>query len=230
MRRQLEPELMDTPEQAAAYAGADFRDSNRLFIRLLEQHWPERGRARREGCAAIDLGCGPGDILVRFLRAWPHARCLGVDGSAAMLEEARRVLSAADAVADRATLAHSVIPDPNLGASCFDLILSNSLLHHLHHPEVLWDSIKQLARPGAFVLVMDLLRPPEPSWVEALVKTYAAGEPKVLCDDFRHSLRAAFEPAEVQAQLKAAELDAMLEVRVVSDRHLAVWGTLPECV
>lgn len=228
MQRRPEPELMDTPEQAEAYARADFRNSNDLFMRLLDQHWPERGMARREGCKAIDLGCGPADIVLRFLRAWPKAECTAVDGAAAMLAEAQRLLDAADELKTRARLVQATLPDPSLGQQCFNLILSNSLLHHLHQPEVLWDSLRQLGRPGAFVLVMDLMRPPEPSWVEALIQTYAAKEPEVLRADFRHSLRAAFEPAEVQAQLRAAGLADTLEVRVVSDRHLAVWGQLPE--
>ncbi|MBK1648067.1 class I SAM-dependent methyltransferase [Rhabdochromatium marinum] len=227
MQRRPEPELMDTAEQAIAYARADFRDSNNLFIRLLEQHWPDSGAAKRNGCTAIDLGCGPADIVLRFLRAWPQAHCTAVDGSAAMLAEAQHLLDATPELQPRAQLVQATLPDPSLGQQCFDLILSNSLLHHLHQPEGLWHSVRQLGRPGAFVLIMDLLRPPEPSWVEALVKTYAAGEPEVLCNDFRHSLRAAFEPAEVQAQLRAAELDGALDVHVVSDRHLAVWGQLP---
>lgn len=227
MQRIPEPELMDTAVQASAYARADFRDSNSLFIRLLEQHWPERGLARREGCKAIDLGCGPADIVLRFLRAWPKAECTAVDGAAAMLAEAQQMLDGAADIKPRAKLVQATLPDPTLGQHAFDLILSNSLLHHLHQPEVLWGSLKRLGRPGAFVLIMDLMRPPEPSWVEALIQTYAANEPEVLRTDFRHSLRAAFEPGEVQAQLQAAGLAGALEVRVVSDRHLAVWGHLP---
>jgi len=218
---------MDTVEQARAYAQADFRESNDLFMRLLERHWPECGLARRDGCQAIDLGCGPADIVVRFLRAWPKAECTAVDGAAAMLAEAQRLLDDTPDLRPRARLVRTSIPDPSLGQGVFDLILSNSLLHHLHRPEGLWESIRQIGRPGAFVLVMDLMRPPEPSWVEALVQTYVAKEPEVLRADFRHSLRAAFEPAEVQAQLRAAGLGEALEVRVVSDRHLAVWGHLP---
>ena len=36
MERVLEPELMDDPAQALAYAQADFDDSNSLFIELFE--------------------------------------------------------------------------------------------------------------------------------------------------------------------------------------------------
>jgi hypothetical protein len=85
--------------------------------------------------------------------------------------------------------------------------------------------VRQAARPGALVLVMDLMRPASAGWAEALVVTYADDAPEVLRTDFRNSLFAAFEPQEVVAQLAEAGL-ASLEVAVVSDRHLAVCGRL----
>jgi hypothetical protein len=91
---------------------------------------------------------------------------------------------------------------------------------------VLWETVRSVAKPGALVLIMDLMRPASAGWVAALVESYARDEAEVLKQDFRNSLFAAFEPAEVSEQLKAAGLDDQLEVRVVSDRHLAVWGRL----
>jgi hypothetical protein len=69
----LEPELMDTEEQALAYAQADFTESNTLFMRLLDEQRP----ANWIGARALDLGCGPADIVIRFLRRYPKAelRC-----------------------------------------------------------------------------------------------------------------------------------------------------------
>lgn len=221
MNRRPEPELMDEAGQALAYAQADFSESNSLFIRLLEGQSP----GDLAGARALDLGCGPADIVIRFLKAWPAARCDAVDGSAAMLEHARAALAALPGVAARCRLIHDRLPSPALADGRYDLILSNSLLHHLHDPQVLWRTVREAARPGALVLVMDLMRPPSAGWAESLVATYAADAPEVLKRDFRASLFAAFEPREVTAQLAEAGL-AGLEVGVVSDRHLAVFGRL----
>jgi SAM-dependent methyltransferase len=223
MQRRLEPELMDEAEQALAYARADFTESNTLFVRLLGELAP----GDLAGTRAIDLGCGPADIPIRFLKAYPGARCDAVDGSQAMLDLARADLDALPGIAGRCRLICATLPAPELGRHGYDLILSNSLLHHLHRPEVLWQGIQDLGKPGAPVLIMDLMRPASAGWVEALVATYAAGEPEVLRRDFRNSLFAAFEPSEVQDQLADARLGDHLEVRVVSDRHLAVLGRLP---
>ena len=163
--------------------------------------------------------------MVDFLKTYPEARCEALDGSAAMLDQARARLAALPGIARRCQLRQDTLPSEHLPRSAYDLVLSNSLLHHLHDPGVLWRTLREAARPGALVLVMDLMRPPSAIWAESLVATYADGAPEVLRRDFRNSLFAAFEPQEVVAQLAAAGLPE-LEVGVVSDRHLAVMGRL----
>jgi trans-aconitate 2-methyltransferase len=38
----------------------------------------------------VDLGCGPGPLTLGLAQRWPHARIIGVDSSAEMLDQARR--------------------------------------------------------------------------------------------------------------------------------------------
>lgn len=223
MQRRPEPELMDTLEQATAYAAADFNNSNTLFMQLLDAQCPDLPRA----CRALDLGCGPADIVARLLRRWPQATCNALDGSQAMLAQAAALLGADPAIAGRWQLLCATLPSPRLATSAYDLVLSNSLLHHLHEPQVLWDTVRAVARPGAPVLIMDLKRPACPNCAAAMVNQYAGGESPVLQADFLNSLFAAFEPAEVEEQLRAAGLADHLAVSVVSDRHLAVAGRFP---
>jgi SAM-dependent methyltransferase len=118
------------------------------------------------------------------------------------------------------------LPGAQLPLARYDAVVSNSLLHHLHDPDVLWRSIREVGVPGAAVLVMDLFRPASPGIANEIVEAYAGGEPEVLKRDFFHSLCAAFEPGEVRAQLEAAGLGS-LEVEIASDRHLLVSGRLP---
>jgi len=221
MKRRPEPELMDEAEQALAYAQADFSEPNELFLRLLKELSPGDLAGKR----ALDLGCGPADIVLRFLKAFPRAECDALDGSAAMLHHARAALDALPGLARRCRLLHDVLPSTQLERGAYDLVISNSLLHHLHDPQVLWQTVRESAKPGAIVLVMDLMRPASAGWAEAIVATYAADGPDVLRKDFRNSLFAAFEPREVSEQLREAGLSG-LQVGVVSDRHLAVLGRI----
>lgn len=223
MKRRPEPELMDTRAQAKAYADADFTEPNELFLRLLIEQSPGPLKDAR----ALDLGCGPADIVFRFLRRFPEATCDALDGSRPMLDIAQADLDAEPELASRARLICDKLPSPRLESHAYDLLLSNSLLHHLHDPQVLWRSLPALGRPGALVLIMDLMRPASSTSAAALVERYADGASPVLRQDFYHSLFAAFEPAEVEDQLGEAGLKQSLSVQVVSDRHLAVLGRLP---
>ncbi len=223
MQRITEPELMDDAEQAAAYAAADFSAPNALFIESLLALQPDLNHL-----SVLDIGCGPGDICLALAAQFPDACICGIDGSVAMLDIARQKRD------DRNSglhgggpeFLHYVLPEHDLPAASVDVILSNSLLHHLHEPQVLWQSVIGLGRPGCRVCVMDLLRPDSIRQAREIVNRHAAGEHEVLKRDFYHSLLAAFRPAEVQDQLVAASL-SQLEVRVVSDRHLLVSGCLP---
>jgi SAM-dependent methyltransferase len=218
MQRTPEPELMDDEAQARAYAEADFHEPHDRFVTLLRQRlaW-----LADEG-TALDLGCGPGDVTLRFARAFPSWTVDGLDGSAAMLRLGRAAVEAAG-LGNRVSLLQAHLPAPAAPRASYDLVFSNSLLHHLREPMVLWQAVERWTAPGAGVFVMDLLRPPDRDEAERLQRLYAAGEPPVLQHDFFHSLLAAYRPDEVRAQLAAAGL-AHFDVEVVSDRHFIVSG------
>ena len=88
MKRLVEPELMDTEEGAQAYAAADFESAHAMYPRLFAEKFPRRAPRAR----VLDLGCGPCDVTMRFAKANPGYTIHAVDGSAAMLRQARRFL------------------------------------------------------------------------------------------------------------------------------------------
>ena len=154
MDRLPEPELMNDAEQAAAYAFADFEEPHSRFIELFRETFP----AEVAMGAVLDLGCGPGDITIRFVRAFPECVAHGVDGAAAMLAHGRSRLER-EGLGERVRLIEGYLPGASLPLSGYDAVISNSLLHHLHDPMVLWQTLKAYAKPGAPVFIMDLLRP-----------------------------------------------------------------------
>jgi ubiquinone/menaquinone biosynthesis C-methylase UbiE len=152
MDRILEPEIMDGEAEAAAYARADFSDSNQAYVANVVHSFPAHL------AQVVDLGCGPGDIAIRLNRAAPMTRITGVDGSRAMLAIARQALRAARLEASVSFL-EGRLPGVPLPAGSFDLVLCKDMLHHLADPQVLWSEVRKLGRPGAVVCVMDLCRP-----------------------------------------------------------------------
>jgi len=201
-------------EQVRAYADADFEAPHSHFMELLRARCddlPQTG-------LSLDLGCGSGDISRRFAATFPGWHIDGIDGSAAMLAAARAMTS------DDLPIRYIEVRLPVLPVGRYDMIFSNSLLHHLDDPAVLWSTIRDWANPGCRVFIMDLLRPDDRATAERFVKQYAADEPPVLQNDFLHSLLAAYEAEEISEQL--LRIDLPLCVEVVSDRHVIAWGNV----
>ncbi|WP_018871591.1 trans-aconitate 2-methyltransferase [Thioalkalivibrio sp. ALJ16] len=218
--RRPEPELMLEPAQARAYAEADFAAPHEGFVDAFAEAFPGPVTG-----PVLDLGCGPGDVSLRFAARYPACEVDGIDGAPAMLA-AGDALMAGHPAAPRVHLAEGFLPAARGPRAPYATIISNSLLHHLHEPAVLWQAIVRDGAPGAAVFVMDLRRPDSEQTVKALVAKYAAEDPDVLRRDFEHSLHAAFTPDEVRAQLSAAGLDGFT-VRITSDRHMIIFGHLP---
>ncbi|HQY56873.1 MAG: class I SAM-dependent methyltransferase [Nitrospira sp.] len=218
MKRVLEPELMDDAAQARAYAKADFAEENQGFVDRFREYFPDWA-----GGHIVDLGCGPADIPIRLLRSFPGARVTAVDASRPMLDLAAEAIAGAG-LADRITLRCERFQSLTLSEQA-DALLSNSLLHHVPNPLQFWFYLKQWAKPGACVLVMDLLRPDSPEAAQALVDQYAGDEDPILKRDFYNSLLAAFTEDEVAAQLAEMNLSRLL-IDVPDDRHWVVGGVL----
>jgi SAM-dependent methyltransferase len=221
MQRIPEPELMDEAEQARAYAEADFAEPNERFVGYFEREYPDL-----QAGSVLDLGCGPGDIVLRLASRRPGLVVHGIDGSTAMLRFASERLHESPELGGRVQFIEGLLPGALLPLDAYDAVVSNSLLHHMHEPLDFWRAVREAGAPGAAVLVMDLFRPESADAARAIVRNYAGAEPDILQKDFLASLCAAFEPREVRAQLDACGLDT-LDVRVVSDRHLLVAGRLP---
>ena len=215
MERVLESELMDDELQSIAYARADFSASNQFFVDGFINDFPQRLRT------AVDIGCGPGDVMIRLARALPDLHITAIDASAPMIALARGAVMT-EGASDRIELVQGYVPGVALQAHSFDAVLSKDLLHHVPDPSVLWKEVARLGRPGAVVYVMDLVRPPTREEAHRIVDRVAAHEDPILREDFYNSLCAAFTVDELREQVAAAGLD--LEVRQASDRHALISG------
>ncbi len=221
MERIPEPELMDSLDQAEAYARGDFEEPHSLFVEKFKEVFPDfNGKG-----IALDLGCGPADISIRMARAYPHLLIHGVDGADAMLKFGRQDIAAAG-LEKRVLLFKGYVPEISLPRKDYDVIFSNSLLHHLHQPQELWQTAHSHGKTSARIFVVDLLRPESKGEAESMVSTYTADEPGILKRDFYNSLLASFTLEEVEIQLAEAGLDNQMHVEQFSDRHFVVHGEM----
>ncbi|WP_017326663.1 trans-aconitate 2-methyltransferase [Synechococcus sp. PCC 7336] len=210
---------MDDWEQAHAYHKADFERSHGQRVELVRSFFPS---LRLTG-TVLDLGCGSGDVLFRFARAYPKASFLGVDGSQPMIDLARKEIETHPELNSHVDFLVTTLPSDAIPQQPYDLVMSHSLLHHLHNPVVLWDCIESLAVLGTKICVVDLKRPESAETARAIVDALAIGEPEILRRDFFNSLCAAFTAAEVEEQLQGTGISG-LSVREVGDMYLAIYG------
>jgi ubiquinone/menaquinone biosynthesis C-methylase UbiE len=217
MERTPEPELMDEQEQSAAYAAADWSESHGKIPRYFRERFPNFSAGR-----VIDLGCGTADVTVRFAKAFPKTAVLGVDGSEAMLAFGRTRVRE-EKLETRVRLENHYLPDPALQKRNFDAVICNSLLHHFADPVALWRTAALCAKPGAPVLMIDLLRPSDHDTAVRLVNENAKDAPAVLQRDFIASLHAAYTVDEVRQQLRDANV-TQFQIDQVDELHFVGWG------
>ena len=219
MERILEPELMEDMAQAKAYSEADFDTQHSKVIDLIDQVF---GAAEFSG-DILDLGCGPGDVTFRVARRYSKAKIIGIDGSQSMINLAKERQERELLVNNRVNFIQAMIPGFDIPKKSYDLIISTSFLHHLHQPDVLWQTIIDHSSPGTKVFVADLCRAESKSEARLTVNESAKNEPDILKEDFYNSLLAGFTPEEVKKQLIRTGLN---NLSVHIDDYIIIHGEM----
>ena len=70
---------------------------------------------------------------------------------------------------------------------------------------------------------MDLLRPDTVESAKGLLQRYAVDTSPVLQKDFFNSLLAAYSVEEIRQQIQKTDFH-YLDIEIVSDRHVLIWG------
>jgi 2-polyprenyl-3-methyl-5-hydroxy-6-metoxy-1,4-benzoquinol methylase len=107
----------------------------------------------RPGLDLLDVGCGPGTITVDLARRVAPGRVLGLDVSAAPLDEAR-ALAARSQV--EVTFAVGDVYGLEAGDDSFDVVHAHQVLQHLTDPVAALREMARVCRPGGLVAVRDV--------------------------------------------------------------------------
>jgi len=211
--RVLEPEVMAGAEEAGEYDEMDFSATDLLFAQRAAQLVNGAGRDIR---LLADLGSGNAKIPLAMCPLLPGStRICAVEMSAEMLKVAARnrardgvelQLVAADAK-------HVPFADHSVG-----MITSNSLIHHIPDPRAVFQEIARITRPGAPILIRDLIRPEDKAALEQLLQAHATSWSPLQRALFADSLHAALTVEEVQQMLAQCGL-ADVQVTQITDRH-----------
>jgi len=105
----------------------------------------------------LDIGTGPGRLLVSMRRVLPGTELVAVDISEAMVARARRTARALGGGpgirVERADAASLPFPD-----GCFDRVVSTGSLHHWRHPAACLAEVGRVLSEGGVALIYELVR------------------------------------------------------------------------
>lgn len=213
--RVLEPEVMDTAEEARDYDAMDHAEVNRAFVSDFLAVWNGQG-------TVLDVGTGTALIPIELCLRHAEVRIVGIDLAEEMLKLGRANVRRAG-LEERIRLERCDAKQLLYPSDTFGAVISNSIIHHIPRPEQTLAEMVRAVRPGGSIFVRDLFRPNDEATLRHLIKTYAGDANADQQQLFADSLRAALTVEEVREMIKAIHCDPE-GVRQTSDRHWT-WTT-----
>lgn len=218
MQRVLEPEVMDSLEEAIAYDAMDFTAVNTAFAQRAIELGPLEAKV-------LDAGTGTARIPVLLCQMRPGWQVIGIDLAENMLRIGSQHVAQAG-LQPQITLEcldTKQLPYPD---EQFDIVISNSLIHHLPDPLPFLLELKRVLKPNGAILLRDLIRPSDEATMNGLVESIGTDYDAHQTQLFRDSLHAAFTLDEVNQLIAQAGLEGV-KIYQSSDRHWTaerVWG------
>ena len=156
LKRVLEPEVMDTAEEARDYNSMDHAEVNQLFVADLLEFAEGHGIAELND--VLDLGTGTALIPIELCQRTENCRVLAIDMAVHMLELARYNVEAQGLI-ERITLSRVDAKQMGFEDGMFDTVMSNSIVHHIPEPIACLRELNRVTCSGGIVFVRDLARP-----------------------------------------------------------------------
>ncbi len=210
IERILEPEVMDSPEEARDYDAMDHSAVNRIFVADFLAVWNGRD-------PILDVGTGTALIPIEFCRQSSKGQIVASDLAEHMLAVGRENILR-NQMENRIRLDLVNCRTMPYADNTFAAVMSNSIVHHVPEPRLIFAEIVRVAAPGATIFVRDLLRPKDEHALARLVETYAGDANDHQRKMFADSLHAALTLEEVRELAQAFGFEAD-KVTQTSDRH-----------
>jgi ubiquinone/menaquinone biosynthesis C-methylase UbiE len=224
LERILEPEVMDSAAEAADYDAMDHSEVNRRFVDDLRATISNSEfSVQNSELDILDLGTGTALIPIELCQKIRSCRVMAADAAVSMLELARYNVEV-NSLTERIELAHVDAKRLPFNDAMFDVVISNSIIHHIPEPiDALREAVR-VVKPGGLLFFRDLLRPETDDHLKNLVATYTAGANDHQQRMFAESLHAALSLDEIRDLITSLEFTAE-GVEQTSDRHWT-WAAL----
>jgi ubiquinone/menaquinone biosynthesis C-methylase UbiE len=224
--RILEPEVMDSESEAVEYNTMDHSQVNRVFVDDLLVALGQRGPGSgTDPVRILDVGTGTALIPIELCRRPGRWHVTAADLAQAMLAVAAQNIAAAG-------LAKQITPQLldakklPFGDGHFEVVMTNSILHHIPDPRDCFAEMVRVVAPGGLLFVRDLLRPESKPELDWLVDLYASDASPSQREMFGASLHAALTLAEVRELIGPFDIPADC-AKQTTDRHWTVAWKAP---
>jgi ubiquinone/menaquinone biosynthesis C-methylase UbiE len=104
----------------------------------------------------LDIGTGPGWLLVHLHRLSPGLQGTGIDASPAMVARARKNIAAAG-LSGRIEVRDGKASQLPFAAGVFDAVVSTASMHHWKDPTAGLQEAYRVLKPGGYALMYDLV-------------------------------------------------------------------------
>jgi ubiquinone/menaquinone biosynthesis C-methylase UbiE len=126
---------------------------------IFQRHYRLAAKDIGNYCSAgslLDIGTGPGWLLMRIHNQLPDLRVTGLDVSSSMVAKARENIEKAglSGVIEMQEGRADALPfDDNT----FDVVVSTGSIHHWKQPEAGLNEVRRVLKPGGYALIYDIV-------------------------------------------------------------------------
>jgi len=203
LSRVLEPEVMDTAEEATDYDSMDHSEVNSRFCADLLAH-----RSSLSG-SVLDVGTGTALIPIELCKRVPGVDVVAIDLAEHMLDLGRRNVTRAG-LDDRIRLDKIDAKAMPYADGRFGATVSNSIVHHIPDPRAVITEMWRVTAKGGVLFVRDLSRPDDRNAVDRLVELYGGDPPADPSKKDSHERQKGLFRASLCAALTMSEVAAIV--------------------
>lgn len=222
LQRILEPEVMDSVDEAQDYDSMDHAEVNRRFVDHLLEHRLDSERTSDDPISVLDVGTGTAQIPIELAGRGLPIHITAIDLAQEMLKLGQQNVERAG-YAQRIRLEFVDAKRLPYGDGTFNWVISNSIMHHIPEPRIVLGEMLRVLAAGGLLFVRDLLRPRDVPTLKRLVQTYAGTSNAHQQQMFEESLHAALSIEEIQTMLAASGYPTGW-VSQTTDRHWTICG------
>lgn len=212
LHRILEPEVMDTLEEACEYDSMDHSQVNEVFCNDFFA-----ARNLNDGVQILDVGTGTAQIPIAMCKRNSGLKITAIDLAESMLTLGNKNIQTAR-LEDSITLVQidsKKMPYPD---ESFDQVISNSIIHHIPNPLECFKEMIRVTKKDGLLFIRDLLRPFSLIELQNIVNLHAGDATPKQKQLFTDSLHASLSLAEVREMVKRFGFEAFTVIQS-SNRH-----------